>query len=426
MDQINAKVSGTGFPDLLPHSRVFLISALMAITAIALMVGTAMVIHGPDLATVPLTIVITAGFLLASHVLSLSMLVRLSRISVWGVTSQVLPVWFSMTILTLMAMLVLRLEYSSVYYAVNWCIGLGLLIAHGHFLSRASRLNVGVFTGTIDPSLLEPNNVFLVDETMPIPARLDAMIVWSEQLQDRRYAGVLARLAINSVPILPLNEYQEKLRGRVDLAHTDASALNQLRPLRRYAAFKRLSDLIMAISGLTLFLPLMLLVALLIRLETRGSPLFSQTRIGLRGEEFTMLKFRSMVVDAEASGAQFAAKRDARVTRIGKIIRKWRIDELPQLFNVLTGSMSIIGPRPEQKAFVDTLTSEIPLYPFRHAVRPGITGWAQVMQGYADDVSSTDIKLSYDLFYIKNLSVMMDFVILFKTLKTIFTGFGAR
>jgi len=426
MDQINAKASGTGFPDLLPLTRVFLISALMAMAALALMVGTAMLIHRSDLASLPQTILVSAGFLLASHVLSLTMLVRLSRISVWGVTSQVLPVWFSMTILTLMAMLVLRLEYSSVYYALNWGIGLGLLIAHGHFLSRASRLNVGVFTGTIDPSLLEPNNVFLVAETMPIPARLDAMIVLPEHLKDRRYAGLLARLAISSVPILPLNEYQEQLSGRVDLAHTDPSALIQLQPLRRYAAFKRVSDILMAISGITLLLPLMILVALAIRLETRGSPFFSQTRIGLRGEEFTMLKFRSMVVDAEASGAQFASKRDARVTRIGKIIRKWRIDEWPQLFNVLTGSMSIIGPRPEQKALVDTLASEIPLYPFRHAVRPGITGWAQVMQGYADDVSSTYIKLSYDLFYIKNLSVMMDFVILFKTLKTIFTGFGAR
>jgi len=252
------------------------------------------------------------------------------------------------------------------------------------------------------------------------------MIVTTGEMQDARYAGILAKLAISNVPILPFNEFQEQVSGRVDLAHTDAGTLLQLRPLRRYAVLKRCADIGMAVAGIAVLLPLMLLTALFIRLETRGSPIFCQTRIGLRGDEFTMFKFRSMVTDAEASGAKFAARKDVRVTRVGKIIRKWRIDELPQLFNVLAGSMSIIGPRPEQKAFVDKLAHEIPLYPFRHAVRPGITGWAQVMQGYADDVSSTDIKLSYDLFYIKNLSVMMDFVILFKTLKTIFTGFGAR
>jgi len=426
MDQIDIKTSGTGFPELLPHTRIFLITLLMALAALVLMAATAIAMEGPDLASLPETIIVSAGFLFAGHVLSLSMLVRLSRVSVWNVTSQVMPVWFSATVITLMAMLVLRLDYSSVFYAVNWCIGLGLLVAHGQFLARSARLNIGIFKGCVEPTILAPNNVHLVSEKMPIPTRIDVMIVTTGEMQDARYAGILAKLAISNVPILPFNEFQEQVSGRVDLAHTDAGTLLQLRPLRRYAVLKRCADIGMAVAGIAVLLPLMLLTALFIRLETRGSPIFCQTRIGLRGDEFTMFKFRSMVTDAEASGAKFAARKDARVTRVGKIIRKWRIDELPQLFNVLAGSMSIIGPRPEQKAFVDKLAHEIPLYPFRHAVRPGITGWAQVMQGYADDVSSTDIKLSYDLFYIKNLSVMMDFVILFKTLKTIFTGFGAR
>lgn len=427
MDQTEVKASGAGlFPELLPHTRIFLITLLMALAALVLMAATAIAMEGPDLSSIPKTIIVTAGFLFASQVLSLSMLVRLSRVSIWNVTSQVLPVWFSMTVITLMAMLVLRLEYSSVFYAINWCIGLGLLIAHGQILARTARFNIGIIEGTIEPSQLAPNNVCPVSAEVPLPVRLDLMIATTSQMQDANYAGLLAKLAISDVPVLPYSEFQEQLSGRVDLVQTDSSTLIQLKPLRRYAVLKRFADIGIALAGIVALLPLMLLTAMAIRLETRGSPIFCQTRIGLRGEEFTMLKFRSMVTDAEASGAKFASKQDARVTRVGKIIRQWRIDELPQLFNVLAGSMSFIGPRPEQKAFVDKLEQEIPLYPFRHAVRPGITGWAQVMQGYADDVSSTDIKLSYDLFYIKNLSVMMDFVILFKTLKTIFTGFGAR
>jgi len=400
MDQAETKPSGTAIPDILPSSRIYLVSLLVGLTAAILMGLTVLLMVGSDLSSVPKTIYVSAGFLLISHMLSLSILVRLSRVSVWNVTAQVLPVWFTTTILTLMAMLVLRLEYSTVFYAVNWCIGLGLLVAHGQVLSQVSRLNLGIIGDTIDASLLAPNNVFSIAENTALPARLDVMIVTAKQLKQKSYASLLARLAINNVPVVPLHEYREQISGRVDLSETDVTTLLQLRPLRRYVFIKRAVDIIMAVTGFVVLLPMLLLVALCICLETRGSPIFCQARIGLRGEEFTMYKFRSMVVNAEASGAQFAKQRDARVTCVGSFIRKWRIDELPQLVNVLNGSMSIIGPRPEQKAFVEELGRQIPLYPFRHAVRPGITGWAQVMQGYADDVSSTDIKLSYDLFYI--------------------------
>jgi exopolysaccharide biosynthesis polyprenyl glycosylphosphotransferase len=197
-------------------------------------------------------------------------------------------------------------------------------------------------------------------------------------------------------------------------------------PVRRYALIKRLIDVVMALLALVVLSPLLLLLALLIRLETPGNSIFVQERVGLTGRPFRMLKFRSMVNEAEKSGAKFAAVNDSRITRMGRIIRPSRIDELPQLINVLFGQMSLIGPRPEQQAMVDQLSAEIPLYDFRHAVRPGITGWAQVMQGYADDVKSTDTKLSFDLFYIKNISLMMDIVIFFRTIRTILTGFGAR
>ena len=139
-----------------------------------------------------------------------------------------------------------------------------------------------------------------------------------------------------------------------------------------------------------------------------------------------MYKFRSMVDNAESEGAQFASMGDKRVTHIGKFIRKYRIDELPQLYNVLRGDMSLIGPRPEQTDLLEGLIEKVPLFPLRHSVRPGITGWAQVCQGYAYDVASSSEKITYDLFYIKNLSFLLDMTIVIRTIRILLTGFGSR
>ena len=170
----------------------------------------------------------------------------------------------------------------------------------------------------------------------------------------------------------------------------------------------------------------MIVLALMIRLESPGAALFTQQRIGRGGRVFTMYKFRSMKQVAERDGAKFARKGDPRITRIGRVIRKMRIDEWPQLYNVVIGDMSLIGPRPEQAAFLDELADSIPLFPLRHAVRPGITGWAQVCYGYADDVDSTRRKIAHDLFYIRNISFLLDVNIVIRTIKIIFSGFGAR
>ena len=173
-------------------------------------------------------------------------------------------------------------------------------------------------------------------------------------------------------------------------------------------------------------LPVMLLVALAVKLTSRGPILFRQQRVGLNGKIFTLLKFRSMIEDAEAkTGAVWAQRNDPRVTPIGKYLRKLRLDELPQLINVLRGEMSIVGPRPERPEFVDVLSHIIAFYPQRHSVRPGITGWAQVNYKYGNTTEDTVIKLEYDLYYIKNLSPALDFYIIFQTVKVmLFTQSG--
>jgi sugar transferase (PEP-CTERM system associated) len=189
---------------------------------------------------------------------------------------------------------------------------------------------------------------------------------------------------------------------------------------------KRAMDVAAAAIGLALAAPVMLAVAVLIRLDSAGPVFYRQARVGLRGRIFHVIKFRSMSASAERSGAVWAASNDPRVTRVGRITRKTRLDELPQLFNVLRGDMSLVGPRPERPEFMRLLQREIPFYGERLAVKPGLTGWAQVRHAYAGSVEDTLEKLQYDLYYIKNLSPFLDVLILLQTVQVVLFARGAR
>ena len=179
--------------------------------------------------------------------------------------------------------------------------------------------------------------------------------------------------------------------------------------------------------ALLLAAPLMLVTALAIRLESPGGVFYRQERVGLNNQTFDVVKFRSMRSDAEKDGVpRWATAGDTRVTRVGKVIRKLRIDELPQLLSVLRGDMSLVGPRPERPYFVETLTQEIPFYAVRHSVKPGVTGWAQVSYQYGSSQEDTVNKLQYDLYYVKNHSLFLDLVILFETVGVVLTGKGAQ
>ncbi len=231
---------------------------------------------------------------------------------------------------------------------------------------------------------------------------------------------------------------------RVEDAHSTVSALsgriwlNMVRPswfifsdgFRRSGmtlVLKRMIDLAAGLTGLVFSAPLMLLVAVAVRLDSKGPAIYAQTRVGFRGKEFKVLKFRSMRVDAEAhSGAQWAQKDDQRVTRVGRYLRKYRLDELPQFINVIRGEMSFVGPRPERPVFVERLRDIISYYDERHSVRPGLTGWAQVQFSYGASVEDACRKLEYDLFYLKNMSVLFDAVIIVKTIRIMLTGRGGR
>jgi lipopolysaccharide/colanic/teichoic acid biosynthesis glycosyltransferase len=188
---------------------------------------------------------------------------------------------------------------------------------------------------------------------------------------------------------------------------------------------KRLIDVFIILITLPFWLSLMFLVSVLVKISSPGPVFFTQTRTGQFGKPFTILKFRTMS-NKNLDEPRYTCRNDPRVTRLGLFLRKTRLDELPQLFNVLAGSMSLIGPRPEQQRFVDDFAKQLPSYPYRHLVRPGISGWAQVMHGYASSQKDTLVKLSYDLYYVKHYSLSLDLLILMKTVRVVFTGFGAR
>jgi sugar transferase (PEP-CTERM system associated) len=194
-----------------------------------------------------------------------------------------------------------------------------------------------------------------------------------------------------------------------------------------YEALKRAFDIAVSLALLVFSLPLLAATACLIKLDSPGPILYRQERVGLRGRVFTIFKFRSMRVDAELDGSpKWATKRDPRVTRVGAIIRKLRIDELTQILNVLRGDMSFVGPRPERPFFVADLAAAIPYYSERHWVRPGITGWAQINYPYGASIEDARRKLSFDLYYVKNQSIFLDFLILLQTARVIFWNHGAR
>jgi len=191
--------------------------------------------------------------------------------------------------------------------------------------------------------------------------------------------------------------------------------------------FKRLADILLSILGLILAAPLMIAVTILIKIDSQGSLFYRQQRVGQNGKRFTLIKFRSMRDDAEAvTGPIFADKDDIRITRVGRLLRTTRVDELPQLLNVLRGEMSFVGPRPERPFFVEQFAKEIPYYAQRLSVKPGITGWAQVCYPYGATLEDAIEKLRLDLYYIKNTSFILDLFIIMKTLKIVVLGKGAR
>lgn len=270
-------------------------------------------------------------------------------------------------------------------------------------------------------SLLEVVRNLRVDEVIVAVRERRGGVLSLRELLDCKLAGTR---------ILDLSTFFERVQGQVRLDSLRASWLiygDGFRQGWTRTFVKRCFDLIVGTGLLLATLPIMILTALLIVLEDGAPVFYAQERVGRGGRPFRVIKFRSMRRDAEKDGKpRWASSNDDRVTRVGRFIRKLRIDELPQLFNVLSGDMSLVGPRPERPYFVDQLTQQIPFYAVRHCVKPGVTGWAQVRYQYGASVDDAAEKLQYDLYYVKNHSLILDTLVLFETVRVVLTGEGAH
>lgn len=255
------------------------------------------------------------------------------------------------------------------------------------------------------------------------------VIVVSRNSLPANLVNRLMRIRIQGIRVYDLNDFYEKFLSCLPVFNLDQNWIAMSHGFDLIhnpigLRFKRYLDILISLLLGTSLLPVLLLLALLV-LITSGRPvLYKQVRRGENGRNITLYKFRTMVVEAEADGAQFTRKDDPRITLVGKLLRKFRLDELPQLWNVLLGEMSFIGPRPERPEFIQDLQEKIPYYNLRHIVKPGITGWAQVMHGYGDSVEDAIEKLQYDLFYIKNYSLTLDVAIIIRSMKVVLFGAG--
>jgi sugar transferase (PEP-CTERM system associated) len=264
----------------------------------------------------------------------------------------------------------------------------------------------------------------LVDELRP-----DLVLVALAEMRRALPAAELLECRLRGINVEEWPTFYEKQTGKIFVANLRPSWLifsDGFVKTDTTRMLKRVTDVALALVGLTLSLPVMLLVAIAIKLDSHGPVLFRQKRVGERGRIFVLNKFRSMAVDAERNGAVWASAEDPRATRVGRWIRRTRLDELPQCWNVLVGDMSFVGPRPERPEFVATLVQDIPFYMGRHSVKPGITGWAQVRHRYAASIQDSMEKLQYDMYYIKNLSPLLDLVILLSTVQVVLFARGAR
>lgn len=369
-------------------------------------------------------------------VLSIIGLERLTQFPGQKSMITVLPTLLSVGLIVGLILLIFRLPYSVYYLSTSAIIGVLFCFMSQIYLRAVTQVTIAYVPIGRCQSLLDITDVRWVrlppcfepasHPRLPFHAVVADL---ADSSLTAQWEQLLAETALQGTPVYNVLQVRESLTGRLPIKHLYENNLGSLLPSQSYLLLKRLLDTLVILITAFIVIPIALLIASIIKWQNRynrESIFFTQQRIGQGGKLFTMYKFRSMVASAEANGAQMATSDDMRVTKFGSFIRQTRLDELPQFVNVLKGDMSLIGPRPEQLDFVKRFNETIPFYRYRHIVKPGISGWAQVMQGYASDEDETKVKLEHDFFYIKNFSLTLDLLIVIKTIQTMVTGFGAR
>ena len=384
----------------------------------------------------------------AAYILTMAVLFGYSKLDIWAflndakyITGYFFSVWLSVSILRLLICKILRLflnkgwgadyvillgctnearEYSSLFKD-NPQLGKKIIGVVEENLGLVKTFDGLPVLGTYSdlPNLIKKNNAqaIIIAHRSNSEKKINQILYWVAHLPVRIYL----------VPSLWECAKNFKTSGQPTIVHSKELQelfIMNLHPWQ--ATVKRIMDIAIAVFLLIITSPLLLLTAIAIKLDSKGSVFYKQQRVGLHSRQFTVYKFRSMQSDAEKDGPQWAKRNDSRITRVGKIIRKFRIDEIPQLLCVLKGDMSMVGPRPERGVFIEKLRKTIPFYASRLKMKPGLTGWAQVRHHYDNDIEDVKIKLGYDIYYLSNASILLDIQILIRTIYVVLTGKGAQ
>ena len=379
----------------------------------------------------------TAAALLVSISVSWYVLSRLKDHANARHLSYVLPVNLLAFTGTFTVMGLLRLPYSGSLFAIGATFAIVGSFVSAVYSRRFLKPHLVVSGGRANEIVLSGHfkaapSVFDLEGVVASGRRDWAIVADLHYPHSEQWERLFAKAALAGVPVYHFRQIAEMQTGQVKISHLSENDLGSLVPNVSYTSLKRAIDIIGALILIPLCIPMFVLLWILIRIDSPGKAFFIQERMGFRGQTFRMIKFRTMrergpiTDEIEKRDDAMTKADDDRITRIGRFLRKSRLDELPQIVNVLRGEMSFIGPRPEARSLSEWYEAELPFYSYRHIVRPGITGWAQVNQGHVTDVSDILAKLRYDFYYIKNISLWLDLLIALKTLRVITTGLGAK
>jgi len=347
-------------------------------------------------------------------------------------SSGILPGYLIGYGLVLTGILLFRIDYSRAILVLGFTVTLGWFYLVYLLTQRRATLMLGVVEGGRSDLFTALGAVASLPLTLnQWPDGLDAVTADFRHDHSDAWEKRMADFVLAGIPVYHSKDLYESLTGRADLEHLSENNFGALAPLAPFQLVKTLIDRALALPALVILSPVLALTALAIRADSPGPSLFRQARVGYRGKEIVVFKFRTMrmAIDADHDGGRdrfITQAGDARITRLGRFLRRSRIDEFPQIINILRGEMSWIGPRPEAKALSEWYEGEIPFYRYRHVVMPGITGWAQVSQGHVAQIDDVKTKLQFDFYYIRNFSVWLDLLIIAKTVKTMLNGFGSK
>lgn len=342
----------------------------------------------------------------------------------------ILPVYASSVGLLGCIPIFLRLPYSTVLLALCIVSSLVSFYIHALLMARARRAVCFFVPVGRGADFETGGQLRMIALDSPVLPRIKKAILVADMHAPLgpEWERLLTEAALKGHPVYHVTQLREALTGKVQFDHLSENSFGALVPMLAYKKVKRVIDLVSALVALPLLFPLLVCIVLAVKFDSPGPVIFRQRRVGDGGRLFEIYKFRTMnvVENGEDVKASVTVEDDGRITRLGRFLRRTRLDELPQVLNIIKGQMSWIGPRPEAVGLSNRYAIEIPNYRYRHLVRPGITGWAQVHQGHVTSVDDVGEKLCYDFYYVKNMSLWLDVVITLRTLKVLVTGFGAR